>query len=917
MLRLSTMCVLGILFAAPPPAARAVEPAKIASIEGVTEYRLPNGLRVLLMPDASRPLVHVQCTVLVGSRHEGYGEAGMAHLLEHMLVKGTKTHPDIMKQLRDRGSVNSNAYTSQDTTRFVESLPASDDNLEFAIRLEADRLVNSVVKREELITEMTVVRNEFERNENEAPRLLVERMSHAAFRWHNYGKTVLGNRSDIERVPVDNLQAFYKKHYRPDNAVLVITGRFDESKALALVSKYFGPIAKPEEPLAKTYTQEPAQDGERHVTLRRTGAVGAVGAVYHMPAGSHPDYPAIMVLVNALGSEPSGRLYKALVESKKAAAAAAEASGLHDPWLMQFVARVEDPAGIDAARDTLLKTLESLTDQPITDEEVERTLKKFTQMYEQFLADSGTMADQLSFYAGVGDWRLLFWERDSCEKVTAADVNRVAAKYLTRNNRTVGVYYPTKQAERIEIPETTDLATRMNGYAGRKKELAATQAFDPTHENIEKRVIRGSIDSIKTAFLPKPTRGELVNLDLTLRYGNEQALKSKITAAQMLPSMLVYGTKTHTRQQFVDELDKLKGGVVATGAAGQLNLRIVAKKEHLGPTLALVRQMLREPVFPASEFDTLKASMLANLTAMKTEPSALAAVAVARKIRCYGKDDIRYEPTIDEQIARVKAVTLDDVKSLYADLVAASAGELAAVGDFDPKVVIAEMEPALVGWASKVEYRRIEKPAKPVERGETLRIETPDKANAVYFAALTLSLTDNDPDYPALSVGTYLLGEHPIVSRLGNRIRKEKGLSYGVQAEFAAEQLDPSAVFAIVGTTNPVNMSKVRDMIAEELKKFLTDGVKAEELDAAKKAYLEEMKVNLAEDSGLASRLGMGLQLGRTFHDRTERMKKIEALTPADIQRAFRRVIDPTKFVIAEAGDFSKAESQESANLPE
>lgn len=911
MKRLSAIFILAVLAATLPSA----EPVKAASIEGVTEYRLPNGLRVLLMPDASRPLVHVQCTVLVGSRHEGYGEAGMAHLLEHMLVKGTKTHPDIMKSLRDRGAVNANAYTSQDTTRFVESLPATDENLEFAIRLEADRLVNSVVKREELITEMTVVRNEFERRENEATQLLVERMSHAAFRWHNYGKTVLGNRSDIERVPVDNLQAFYKKHYRPDNTVLVITGRIDEAKTLALVVKHFGPIAKPEEPLAKTYTQEPAQDGERHVVLRRAGAVGGVGAVYHMPAGSHPDYPAIMVLVNSLGSEPSGRLYKALVESKKAAAAGAEAAGLHDPWLMQFVARVEDPAGIDAARDTLLKTLESLAEQPITEEEVERTRKKFTPMYEQFLADSGTMADQPSFYAGAGDWRLLFWERDSCDKVTVADVNRVAAKYLTRNNRTVGVYYPTKQAERIDIPETTDVATRMNGYVGRKKEVSAAEAFDPTHENIEMRVIRGSLGNIKTAFLPKPTRGELVNLDLTLRFGNEQVLKSKVTASQLLPSMFVHGTKTHTRQQFVDALDKLKGGVVVTGAAGRLNVRVLAKKESLAPTLALVRQMLREPAFPAAEFETLKATMLTNLAAMKTEPAALAAVAVQRKLRSnHARDDIRYEPTIDEQIERVKAVTLEDVKSLYTELVAASAGELGVVGDFDPKVVIAGLEPALVGWTGKAEYRRIAKPAKALERGESLRIETPDKANAVYFAALTYPLSDNDADYPALAVGTYLLGEHPIVSRLGSRIRKEKGLSYGVQAEFAAETLDPAAVFAIVGSTNPVNMAKVRETIVEELKKFLDDGVGEAELNEAKKAYLEEMKVNLAEDAGLASRLGMGLHLSRTFHDRTERMKRIEALTPADIQRAFRRVIDPAKLVIAEAGDFAKVDGKVSAN---
>lgn len=900
-------CVILLLacLGAATPLAAGEPPVKVATVEGITEYRLPNGLKVLLMPDASRPLIHVHCNVLVGSRHEGYGEAGMAHLLEHMLCKGTKQHPNIMKSLRDRGASNANAYTSKDTTKYVESLPASDDNLEFAIRLEADRLVNSVVKREELITEMTVVRNEFERAENEASSLLGERMAHAAYCWHNYGKTILGNRSDIERVPVDNLNAFYKKHYRPDNAVLVITGRFDEAKALGLVEKYFGAIAKPEQTLSATYTQEPAQDGERHVVLRRAGTVGAVGASYHIPAGSHPDYPAVMVLANCLSTTPGGRLYKALVETKKATELHGDASGFHDAWLMSFVARVENTAGIDAARDAMIASLESLKEHPITAEEADRAKQKFSPLYEHILSDASLMADQLGFYAGVGDWRLFFWERDLTEKVTVDDVNRVAAKYLTRNNRTVGVYYPTKQAERVHVPETTDLAKRFEGYTGRKK-IADAVAFEPTPENIEKHVIRGTIGTVKTAFLPKSTRGDLVHLDLTLRYGNEQSLTGKSVPTQMLPFMLVYGTKSKTRQQFVDELDKLKGGVIVSGGAGHVTVRVLAKKEHLAATLGLVREMLREPAFPESEFATLKSSMLANLAAARSEPGALANLAVQRKVQSHPKTSIRYEPTFEEQVERVKATTLDDVKTLYREMLGASTGELAVVGDFDPKVVIAALEPTLVGWTSKVEYQRIAKPARPLDRGETISIETPDKANAVYYAALTFPLNDMDPDYPAMTLGTYLLGEHPIVSRLGARIRKEKGLSYGVTADFAAEPLDDSAAFVVMGTTNPVNMPKVRDMIAEELKMFLAKPVTAEELAAAKQAYLEEMKVNLTNDTGLAARLATYLHLGRTFHDRAKLMTQIEAVTPADIQRAFRRVVDPAKLVIAEAGDFAK-----------
>jgi zinc protease len=288
--------LLALLLAGPLAAA---EPKKITSVEGITEYQLDNGLKLLLFPDGSKPTVTINLTVLVGSRHEGYGEGGMAHLLEHMVFKGTPTHTNVPQALRDRGA-SFNGTTNADRTNYFETLPASDDNLEFAIRFEADRLVNSFIRREDLLSEMTVVRNEFERSENSPQNLLGNRMMAAAFDWHNYGKTTIGNRSDIERVPIENLQDFYKRYYQPDNAVVIVAGKFDEAKALALTQKYFGAIPRPERKLNTTYTEEPPQDGERKVELRRVGEVGIVAACWHIPAASHEDHAPLAVLGSIL-----------------------------------------------------------------------------------------------------------------------------------------------------------------------------------------------------------------------------------------------------------------------------------------------------------------------------------------------------------------------------------------------------------------------------------------------------------------------------------------------------------------------------------------------------------------------------------------------------------------------------------------
>ena len=247
-------------------------PEKVVTVEGVTEYKFPNGARAVLFPEPSRQSISVNMTVLVGSRHEGYGEAGMAHLLEHLVFKGTPTFPEVPKALRDHGA-NFNGTTNVDRTNYFETLPSSDENLEFAIHLECDRLMNSYIKREDLMSEFTVVRNEFERGENSPQGVLSQRVQAVAYEWHNYGKSTIGNRSDIERVPINNLQDFYKKYYQPDNAVLILSGRFDEANAVAAIEKHFGALPRPTRKLQSTYTVEPTQDGERSVVLRRVGDV--------------------------------------------------------------------------------------------------------------------------------------------------------------------------------------------------------------------------------------------------------------------------------------------------------------------------------------------------------------------------------------------------------------------------------------------------------------------------------------------------------------------------------------------------------------------------------------------------------------------------------------------------------------------
>lgn len=896
----------GLLLSAPlVHAAEPQLPRKIRAVEGVEEYSLDNGLRILLYHDNSTSKVTVNVTVFVGSRHEGYGETGMAHLLEHMLFKGTPTHPNVPRALRDHGA-DFNATTSYDRTNYFETMRASDKNLEFALRLEADRLVNSLIRREDLASEMTVVRSEFESGENSPETILNQRLWATAYEWHNYGKNTIGNRSDIERVPIENLQAFYKKNYRPDNAILMVAGNFDQEKALALITKFFGPLKKPAQPLEATYTDEPPQDGERTVVLRRVGTVSLVGVAYHIPTYSHEDFAALEVLNSILVSQPTGRLYKALVLNKKCSSVDGSAVGMHDPGLIEFMAQVGPGKSLDEAREALLDALEKLPQQPPTRQEVNRARTKLLKDRELLLNDCSAVASSLGEWAARGDWRLFFLHRDRLGKVGVDDVVRVAKSYLKRTNRTVGLYIPTMEPERATIPARPDPAALVKDYKGGKP-VAKGEPFEPTPDNIEKRTQRGQLSSgVKTAVLPKKTRAEAVKFQLTLRYGNEESLKGLTTAADLLPSLLSRGTKKHTREQIEDELDRLQAELSISGETGQVRVSVQCKREHLAAVLSLAGEMLREPTFPAQEFDVVKVELLDAYKKGLTEPETLAMTALKRRLAPYPRDDVRYIPTVEESIALLEKCTLEQVKKVYQEQVNGEAGELAIVGDFDSEPTLRLVDDFLKGWKSKVPYKRIGKSVQAEVAGARQDIVTPDKENAIWCAGLVFGLTDKDPEYPALLVADFVFGNSPLSSRLSDRVRQKEGLSYSIGSTFTARSLDRYAVVFLNAICNPQNIDKLEKAIDEEWRRWLKDGIDVKELEEGKQAYLEQLRVERADDASLVGSLATSLHVGRTFAYQAELDRQIAALTVDKVNAAIRKYLDPKKLAIIRAGDLKK-----------
>ena len=905
---------------------------KAATVEGITEYDFPNGLRVLLFPDPSNPKVTVNMTYLVGSRHEGYGETGMAHLLEHLLFIQTTTGRAIKKELTGHGA-SWNGSTSSDRTNYFETVTATDENLRWALGLEADRMVNAKMEKALLDTEMTVVRNEFERGENSATRVLEERVIATAYLWHNYGKPTIGSRADIENVPIHRLAAFYRKYYQPDNAVLVIAGQFNEARALGYAAGTLGKIPRPVRKLDAGYTIEPAQDGERYVALRRVGDGQAIAMAYHTPAAAHPDSAALEVLAGVMtgganrwgGSDAIGfgRLYKALVDQKKAVSARVSAEMLHDPGWVLAAAQLSKDQSLAEAREIMIRTVEGLVKEPPTKEEVERVKTQLARATEMRVADSQSLALNLSEWIAMGDWRLLFLNRDRIRDVTPDDVVRVARTYFIGSNRTVGEFIPTPQPERAAIPSTPELKALFKDYKGGET-ISQGESFDPTPSNIEARLERLKLPSgMKLVLLPRRTRGGTVSLVLELHFGDEKSLAGKSSVAQMAGGLLMRGTRTKSRQQIQDEMDRLKARITVSGGGGgsvggsrrrgpappvsavsSAVASVETTSDNLAGALRLAVELLREPAFPEADFEQVRQQRIAAIESARSEPQTLAALEFRRRLTPYPKADVRYVPTIDEQIDELKRVTLEDVKQFHAQFYGASNGELVVAGQFDRETLRKAATDLLGAWTSPGPYRRIAdlyKKPQPVN----LQIETPDKQNASFEAGIRFRMSDEDPDYPAMVLANYMFGGS-LGSRMPNRIRNVEGLSYSVSSRLTVPAEGDGALFSGSAISAPPNTPKVEASFQDELIRTLRAGFTEEEVTVAKKAYQDQEIVLRSQEQTLIRSIAARDQLGRTMQWDARMDAKIQALTSAQINAAFRRHLDPAELVIVKAGDFQK-----------
>ena len=883
---------------------------QLNSIEGITEYRLKNGLQVLLFPDPSQETITVNITYKVGSKHENYGETGMAHLLEHLVFKGTPRHKNIAKELTDHGA-EPNGTTWTDRTNYYETFSATDENLKWALDLEADRMVNSFIAKKDLDSEMTVVRNELENGENSPVGVLIDRMLATSFDWHNYGKSTIGARTDLENVKIENLKAFYKKYYQPDNATLIVSGKIDQDKTIKLVHKYFSKIKRPKRQLQELYTEEPIQDGERQVTIRRAGDVKVVASMYHIPAGFDEMYPAVALLTNILADPTSGRLHKTLVKNNLAANSYGFSFQWGEPGVAIFMAQLGVDKDIEPARVAMLETLENLTDEPISDEEVARAKAKMIKQFELRFNSSQSIALELSEWIGMGDWRLMFIDRDRMEQVTADKVRSAAAEYLVNDNRTLGLFLPEQNPDRADSIvrlQQSDVDQLVAGYQGRES-VAQGEDFDPSHDNIDERTITRRLDNGSTVvYLPKKTRGESVVASINLDFGNEADLFEQSVIGNMAVSMLDRGTQKYSREKLQAAFDALKASVSVSGGSTGAGAGILTTRKNLAAVMELTEEIFKYPTFDSEELKVLKEEMIVGLEQEKQQPTSRVFRELGNHLNPYSPGHPYYQISIDDEIAQIRSVTSKDLHAFHTRFISGQDAEASVVGDFDIDEINTQLNKMMAGWSSNTVYQRIESQVADTNSINRF-IDTPDKSGAAFGAMIKFKLRDDHPDYPALEMANQMFGGGFISSRLANRLRQQDGLSYGAGSWFNASSYDENATFGAYAICAPENLARVEVGFKEELAKVLDKGFTQQELNDARTGILQNSRIDRAKDGRLVRTLSGNIDLNRTMQWDKNYEKAVMDLSVEDVNAAVKRHLSMEGISIIKAGDSGKITS--------
>ncbi|WP_375468578.1 M16 family metallopeptidase [uncultured Nostoc sp.] len=875
----------------------------VSFTQGVKKTVLDNGLTVLTKEVHTAPVVSVQVWYKVGSRNEVKGENGISHQLEHLMFKGTTDRPVQFGRLFSALGSQFNAFTSYDETAYFGTVQR--DKLEALLTLEADRMENSLVGTEQLVSEKRVVISELQGYENSPGYRLSRAVMQDAFPSRAYGLPVGGTKADVEKFTVEQVRNYYQTYYSPENATLVITGDFATEPVLKVVKETYGKLPKrAKTAVAKNSAQVSASTSvakKAPIVLKQPGSAALLQAVYPLPDIKHPDVPAIDVMDAILTGGRSSRLYQALVESGLASSVSGGAAELIEPGWYQIDATAAAGQELGKIAQVLQESLAKLQQQPVTTEELNRAKTQLQASLVLSNQDITSQASQLGYNQTVaGDYRYIEKYLAAIAKVTPAEVQQAAKTYLNPAKQTIGFFEPTQPDGKPGTSSAGSGRTVENFSPGKPvdpAELAkylppATSATDSGKQSLpEEFTLNNGLRVLLLSDRNLPT----INLSGQIDAGTEFDGNQKAGLANLTATNLMNGTQTKNALTLAKTLED-RGADLNFGASRE---GVSVSGEGLSANLPILIQtladVLENATFPADQLELSRQRALISLKVQLDDPRGLGRQVFQQAI--YPENHPFHSfPTAES----LKSVTRDDLLGFYQTHYRPDTTTIALVGDFDPVKVKALLNQAFGKWQAtgKLPVLKIASVSLPQTLTRLNKL-IPGKTEAVTYIGYN-GIARKDPRYYAALVLNQVLGGDTLSSRLGTEVRDRQGLTYGIYSGFAAG-INPGP-FLIQMQTAPGDTQKAIASTLALLKQLREQGVTEAEFNAAKRSITNSYPVDLANPSDVSSIILSNAVLGLSRAEIREFPQKIQAVTMAQMQQAIEDLIKPENLVIVTAG---------------
>ena len=806
---------------------------------GIKEYTMTsNGLRVLLKQDNTAPVATFMVTYEVGSRNEAIGYTGSTHLLEHLMFKGsrkfnTKKGNSVFQTLQSLGA-RMNATTWLDRTNYFAVLPS--EHLETLIEIEADRMRNAYIKEEDRQSEMTVVRNEFERGQNSPSGVLDENIWATAYQAHPYHHSTIGWKEDIENVSIERLREFYDTFYWPNNATAIAIGDFTEKEALSMIKKHFGKIRKSTKPIPEVYTAEPKQEGIRTITLKRAGQQGIVGVAHKTPAATHPDAPAFMVLSSILSSGKNSRFYKNITDKGLTTSVYIWDSLFRDPGLFTVYANLSPDVDHKTVEKAVVDEYEKIKKDGVSDEEVKNAQTQLIASMKFRQDGSYAIASGLNEAIASGDWTLYTTYDEKIGTVTKEDVQRIVKEYFKEDLSTIGYFIPLGAGGQNKKLATSakDLEKMKLKHYSEEEELLSSKVIDSE-----------PVEGIRLLTLK---RGSGVVTLTGSMLGGDIYASGNARTADMVAAMLDQGTTNMTKFEISAKLES--AGARLGFFNGQARVGFSGKflSEDTKMVFDLLADQLKNPLFAEEDLNKVKKRQVANYKRSKESTRGNATNNMLKAFYGTGHQNSPTDP--DKAIEEIKKITPKNLKDFHLKNYGAGTMVIVAVGDVDHNSLESLIKEGFGGW-KKSPLKEKKETGTANKASDKVYVTMQDKTSTDFLVGTALGIDRYHPDYLPLYVATHTLGGN-FSARLMQTVRVKEGLTYGINSSMRGFGNGNDGYWMVGGTFSPKLLSKGESSTLREIKKWAEEGITQKELDITKSTLTGGFQVGFDSTGGLA-----------------------------------------------------------------